>query len=118
MRVRKVDANGDMTFGASQANYWINHRAGVGLAVSTRLELWLGQWFLNTSDGTPWMTKVLGRNTSAFRDAAVQSRILGTPGVNGISAYASQLNRTTREFDVQASIDTAYGQFEYQGTQS
>jgi hypothetical protein len=110
MRVRKMDANGDMTFGGGQASFYRDQPEAPAQAALTRLYLFLGEWFLDTSDGTPWKTQVLGKYTGSTRDPVIRQRILGTPGVTGIAAYGSQLNRDTREFDVQATIDTLYGQ--------
>jgi hypothetical protein len=109
MRVRKLDSNGDMTFGHGGADYYVNDPVGVAQIVSTRLRLWLGQWFLYRSDGMPWLTKVIGKYTEDTRDAAITNRIFLTPGVLSIATYQSQLNRNTREFDVQAYINTIYG---------
>jgi hypothetical protein len=117
MRVRKVSASGDMLLGHSQADYYVNDPLGVALAAKTRLALWVGQWFLNRPDGTPWATKVLGKYTTDLRDAALRARILGTPGVSEITAYASQFNSTTRAFDVQATATTPYGRVTIQGPQ-
>ena len=110
MRVRKLDQSGDMTFGRGQSNYFINLPDGVGQCVKTRLGLWLGQWFLDTSAGVPYNTQVLGKYTGSTRDVILRETILGTIGVKAILAYSSQLNRDTRQFAVQATIDTIYGQ--------
>ena len=117
MRIRKVDANGDMTFGQGQANYWNNSALGVGQLVSSRLRLWLGQWFLNPSDGTPYLTEVLGKYTDETRDAVIRSRIFATTGVSDIVGYNSQLSRQTRDFTIHATINTIYGEFVYKGSQ-
>lgn len=115
MRVRKLDANGDRQFGRGLANFWINVPDGVQQICGTRLRLWQGQWFLNTDDGTPYNTQVLGKYTAATRDPAIQNRILLTPGVLGIDAYASQLDRNTRAWNVQATVDSIYGVFALTG---
>jgi hypothetical protein len=111
MRVRKLDANGDRQFGLGPAGFWINQPDGVGQIIGTRLRLWLGQWYLKPEDGTPWLTKVLGKYTDATRDLVIQSQILSTPGVLSILTYASQLNRDTRVWSVQGSVKTIYGVF-------
>ena len=115
MRVRALDSNGDMQFGRSLRDYHISTRFGVGQVVSTRLRLWLGQWYLNVADGTPYPTKVLGKYTDQTRDAVVQARIYGAPGVTAIRGYNSQLDRQSRDFTVHASIDTIYGTFTLAG---
>ena len=110
MRVRALDANGDMQFGRGQRDFYVNQKEGVAQNVQTRLGLYTGDWTLDTTAGTPWRTKVLGKRTDATRDPALRARILGTTGVTGIANYASQLNRETRGFAAQVTIDTVYGQ--------
>ena len=113
MKVRKLDANYDMVFGHSSADFWQDVPDAPAQCVLTRLELYLGEWFLNTADGTPWYSQILSgsvKNTAATRDPALQARMLGTQGINSMLAYASQLDRNTRTFTVQATLDTIYGQ--------
>jgi hypothetical protein len=66
-----------------------------------------GEWFLDTTDGTPYGSQILGKNTGATRDNAVRRRILCTPGVLALLAYSSQL--VARDFAAQATIQTIYG---------
>lgn len=108
MRVRRVDEAGDMRFGRNQADFWHDVPDGVGQIVESRLNLWVGQWYLDLDAGTPYQTDVLGHRTEATRDPVLQDRILGTPGVVEIVEYGSVLNRQTRAFDVRAVIDTVY----------
>lgn len=116
MRYRKLDTDGDMVFGGGQAAFYRDVPEAPAQAAMTRLQLYEGEWFLDTRDGTPWKTKVLGKHTAASRDPVLRARILGTTGVKGITAYASQVNRDTRTFSVQATIDTIYGQAVVKGT--
>jgi hypothetical protein len=115
MRVRKLSPSGDMMFGRGQADYWTNRAEGVGQLVGTRLKLWLGQWYLNVDDGTPYLTRVLGKYTEDFRDAAIQQRILGTPNVTGLEGYNSQLDRQPRVWTVAATVSTSYGTYKFLG---
>jgi len=116
MRYRKLDASGDMVFGGDQAAFFRDVPEAPAQACMTRLQLYLGEWFLDTSDGTPWKTKVLGKHTEATRDPVIRARILGTQGVSSISTYASQVNRDTRAFAAQANIETSYGPAVVTGT--
>ena len=109
MRVRKLDPNGDFSWGHGQSDFLVNTPQAVGQCVQTRLELYTGDWFLNLAEGTPWRTQVVGKRTESTRDPAVRARILGTQGVTGLDTYASQSDRGTRGFAVQATVNTIYG---------
>lgn len=109
MRYRALDASGDYSLGGGISAFYVNTPDAVAQAVKTRLSLWSGEWFLDTTDGTAWPTGVLGRNTQATRDAVIRNRILTTPGVNVILSYSSSLDRATRTFNVSVSLDTIYG---------
>jgi len=109
MRNRRLDENGDVMFGYGLASLSIDEPETVKLAVLTRLHLGAGEWFLNTDDGTPWATKVLGKYTQSTRDPVVRGRIFDTPGVQAMRQYGSTFDTATRNYVVQATIDTIYG---------
>jgi hypothetical protein len=108
MRVRKVDANGDYVFGGDQRAYWQDRPEGVAQVVESRLHLWIGEWYLNLEEGTPYQTQILGKRTENTRDPVLQDRILSTPGVLSIVDYDSALARDTRGLVVSATIQTPY----------
>ena len=83
-----------MTFGNGVGNFLINTPAMVAQLVMTRMDLWTYQWFLDFTQGTPYATNVLGKNTKATYDAAITQRILTTPGVASLQSYQSQLSAT------------------------
>ena len=110
MRYRKLSPTGDMVFGHGLADFFINSPFAVAQLASTRLNLWTGQWYLNTADGTPWNTKVLGKYTGATRDPALRARIAGTQGLLSITNYNSQFDPITRKYTVEnVTINTIYG---------
>lgn len=115
MRVRKMDTSGDYVFGGSQAAFYKDQPEAVAQICWTRMRLWLGQWYLNTADGTPWNTEILGKYTENKRDPALRKRILTAPGVTGITSYSSSLNRNSRAWSVAGTIETAYGIATFQG---
>lgn len=109
MRYRKLDSAGDYTLG-SGADFLANSPEAVAQAVQTRLALWAGEWFVDTSDGMPWAGDVLGKRFQRNNpDSAIKSRILGTPGVTELLEYSSAFDGETRKFTVTAKINTAYG---------
>lgn len=108
MRVRAQDANGDMTFGLSSKNYLVNSVEAVAQLVLTRLLLFRQEWFIDTSDGTPWIGEIVGYRTQLTRDIAIKTRIINTIGVVSILNYSSVV--TDRGLSVSAAILTQFGQ--------
>ena len=100
MLYRAQDANGDYQLGQ-----WLSGAEAVAQAVLTRLLLWRGKWFMDTSDGTPYMQDILGHGTNY--DLEIKARILGTPNVTEITSYSSSVNN--RSLSVQCTLNTAYG---------
>ena len=120
MRYRKLDELGDYVFGNQQADFYIDSADGVAQAVKTRLALYTGEWFLDTTDGTPWRTEVLGKYTMAGYDAVIKDRILSTQiltsknviadAVTEIVSYTSVFDPDARKLTVTVTINTIYGQ--------
>ena len=109
MLYRKLDADGDYSFGRGPVDFWRDVPDAVAQSVTTRLHLWQGEWFLDNQEGTPWRTEVLGFRTESTRDLMIQMRVTETPGVNELVSYSSDLNRDSRAFSVGLTIDTIYG---------
>ncbi|MCT6589170.1 hypothetical protein N3553_04685 [Pantoea dispersa] len=109
MRYRREDDDGDYTFGQGDDTWLINSPEAVAQAVETRFLLWYGQWFLDTTAGTPWIQSVLGKQKPETYNLAIHQRILETQGVNSILVFNTDLNTTTRRVIFTATIDTIYG---------
>lgn len=108
MKVRKLTADGDYRLGHGDRDFHVDTAEGVAQNVMTRLALWQGQWFIDTSEGTPWLQRILGKHNAV--DTVIKTRILDTPGVISISEYESILNPDTRSMTVTATLETEYGQ--------
>lgn len=106
IRYRALDTNGDMTFGRGNLNFLIDSSDAVAQAIQTRLRLWTGEWFLDSTVGTPWMTQIIGRNTTKLYDRAIKDRVLGTRGVSQISDYSSTV--IDRHLKAQMTVDTLF----------
>lgn len=107
MRTRKLDENGDVVYGNGFRAYEVDTPLAVGLAVEFRMQLFLGEWFLNTGDGTPWDTDVLGKYTAAKRGPVLRARILGTPNVLTLDTFST--STVGRAFNYLATVTTVYG---------
>lgn len=110
MRYRSLSPSGDYVFGSGRSEFLVNSPSTVGQAVKTRLALMTGEWFLNTEDGTPYATQILGTGTTTLYDQAIQERILETQGVTSIKTYVSVLDRQTRNLAIDVLINTVYGE--------
>src|SRR5580658_4367459 len=105
MRYRPLSPTGDYTIGQP---FYVNNVQAVSQAISTRLKLWVGEWFVDQTDGTPYPTQILGERYNRNPDAAIKARILGTPGVTNLISYSSQFDGNTRILTVNASVQTQY----------
>ena len=110
MRYRKLDSNFDMCFGAQRADFWRDSPEAVAQAVLTRLRLWLAEWFIDTSEGTPWLQAGLGMGKRKTLEPAVRARILGTQGVDSIESMSMSFEPDSRVATIDATINTIYGQ--------
>lgn len=109
MRYRRLDLSGDYTFGQGSANFLVNSAACVAQSILTRLKLWEGEWFLDTSAGTPWLQNILGKRTLPLADLLIQDRVLSTENVTSIENYSSLLTPGTRKLTVTMDVNTKFG---------
>lgn len=109
MRYRKLTADGDYSFGNGQLDFWRDVPEAVSQSVKTRILLWLGEWFLDTTEGTPFMQGILGKYSKETADVVIQDRVLSTTGVVDIQNYVSSLNPDTRRMSISFDLNTIYG---------
>ncbi|MHB9319968.1 hypothetical protein ACP3TG_12735 [Phytobacter diazotrophicus] len=109
MQYRREDADGEYTFGRGDDTWLINSPEAVAQAIKTRFELWYGQWFLDTTAGTPWIQSVLGKQKPEIYNLAIRQRILETAGVSSITAFDTTVNTSTRRVSFTATVETIYG---------
>jgi hypothetical protein len=106
-------AGGDMTFGQSGANFFVDNPQAVGQRCATRLGLYEGQWYLDLFDGTPWFQEILQQRNIGLAEAALLSRIQNTPFVlaGGVTNVSVTFNSQTRAFSLSGDVATAFGKF-------
>lgn len=84
--------------------------ARVAQAIGIRLRCWLGEWFLNTAHGVPYLERVLGKvSRPEMVEAVLRSQILGVAGVRSIQAFSLTIDPHTRLARVEFTADTAEG---------
>ena len=107
MTVRKLDENGDIV---TQGTQFLTGVEEIEQTIRTRLRLFLGEYFRDISDGTPWFEQILGKGTSmSAREAALRNRILRTPGVVRLTSFSTDFDVDTRKYTVTAGALTTFG---------
>ena len=109
MKYRREDQD-DYTFGKGEGAFLTNSAECVAQAIKTRLQLWYGQWFLDTTEGTPWMQSLMGKRSSAAMELALRKRILATAGVKSILSFTATFNPSTRRMVITTTVETLFGQ--------
>lgn len=109
VRYRREDDDGDYTFGQGDDTWLVNSPEAVAQAIKTRFMLWYGQWFLDTTEGTPWIQSVLGKQKPDTYNLAIRRRILETQGVSAITEFNTEVDGRTRRVTFTATVETIYG---------
>lgn len=109
MRYRKLSPTGDYTFGNGQLDFYRDVPEAVGQACKTRLLLWLGEWFLDIAEGTPFMQGILGKHSQDQASTTIQDRVSGTQGLVDITNFVSEVDPDIRSYSAEFNIDTIYG---------
>lgn len=107
MTVRKLDENGDIV---TQGTQFLTGVEEIEQTIRTRLRLFLGEYFRDITDGTPWFEQILGKGASMnVREAVLRNRISRTPGVVRLTSFNTDFNVDTRKYTVTAGVLTTYG---------
>lgn len=109
MLVRRLDTRHDMTFGHGFANMATEEEA-VAQRVKTRLLLLFNEWFLDISDGVPYLPDVMKRPSNLpLAESIIKKRIIETEGVEELREFSMTLDRETRRLTIQAVATNIYG---------
>ena len=88
----------------------VNNGERVAQQVLITLREWLGEWFLKTSDGVPYLEYILVKNPNEAHVRQVLSEaIQSVEGVKGVTELEFTFNRILRTLTVSYEIDTDYG---------
>ena len=110
MTVRMLDENGDIVTSGVQ---FIGGREEIAQTIKTRLRLFLGEYFRNINEGTPWFQSILIKGgTLSSKDAQIKRIIQRTDGVIQITSYNAEYDVNTRQYSITASVLTKFGQID------
>lgn len=111
MRCRKLDNNGDYSFGTNSEDY-IGGSEAVAQAIKTKILLFYGEWWENIGVGIPMFQSIIGQmNPESLKMSAtmlVTQRIKEIPEVKSIDDINITVNG--RDLYVTVTVTTDEGQ--------
>ena len=88
----------------------IDNAERVAQQVLITLRFWLGEWFLDTREGVPYLEYVLVKNPNMSHIRQILTeKIQSVEGVKSIVSLDFDFRRVTRELYVDFEVDTDYG---------
>lgn len=88
----------------------VNNGERVAQQVLITLREWLGEWFLKTSDGVPYLEYILVKNPNEAHVRQILTKaIKSVEGVKNVTELEFIFNRILRTLTVSYEIDTDYG---------
>lgn len=109
MLSRRLDDNHDMTFGGGLANFATRSEA-CAQNVRTRLMLIQEEWFLDITNGVPYLQQIAVKPADlALVESVIKQRILDTEDVAELRSFDMQFDSETRKLSIQATVSTVYG---------
>lgn len=79
--------------------------------IGIALRLFLGEWFLDETEGTPWFQQILGKHRKPESLVGLfAARVESCAGVNSVTSITLDYNGATRTLTVAYVCDTDLGQ--------
>lgn len=106
-----IDPNtNDLFLAADGTLAVVTDAEAVGQHARQRLMTYEGEWFLDTTAGVPWLGRIMGRNYDpVVAEAVVKAELLGTDGIEEITAFSVAFTRERRQLDIHSvSVMTDY----------
>ena len=103
--------NYDIAFDSTGQITFVTEKSYVAQRVTTRLQLFLGEWFLDTSQGVDWWGSILTKPFNPIiAEGLIKATILNTPDVTDLLTFEATFSSDIRTYDINCSIDTIYGE--------
>lgn len=92
----------------------------VAQSIGIALRTWRGEWFLDRTEGVPYLDDILGKNKrDEIIEAVIRSEVLLVNGVTSIKQFVIEVDKPTRKAFVNYEVETnegiAKGQFRLRG---
>lgn len=110
MTVRKLNEQGDIV---THGDVFIHEREEIAQTCVTRLKLFLGEYFRDITDGTPWFQQILGKFESLNNvESILRNRIARTPGVVRLLSFNLDYDLQSRSIRISSYVLTQFGETE------
>jgi hypothetical protein len=109
----KLDGNDDLLIENNDL-VLVDGLDAIAQDMQTRLQIFQGEWFLDTRIGVPWFQKILGsKSRSLVVKSVIRKSILTTPGILNILDLNFEFDGTTRTLSVSGRCGTVEGEFSF-----
>lgn len=100
----------DLVIGANGDLQLVDGAARVAQQIKVTLLAFLGEWFLDTEFGVPYLEEITIKNPRMSTvQTILRARINAVPGVTRVRAMRLNLNRQFRELSVDFEAETLFG---------
>ena len=88
----------------------IDNAERVAQQILISLRFWYGEWFLDTTQGVPYLEYILVKNPNLAHIRQIfRETIVAVPGVTAINSLELAYNTQERTLDVEYAVTTNYG---------
>jgi len=109
----ELDDNGDIFVENGDLSMTMGVDA-IAQCVSQRLKTFLGEYFLDSREGIPWIQQILKKGADpVIIDSVIKRTIVQSPGVLQITEFSLLIDRSTRELQIQFKADSVDGEIEF-----
>ena len=100
----------DIVLDADNSLFMIDNAERVAQQIVITLRFWYGEWFLDTSDGTPYLEYILVKNPNMSHIRQILTeRIQSVEGVISVDEMNLEFDRQARSLIVDYEASTNYG---------
>lgn len=113
MRYRRLDKNGDYSFGNGQYDFLVDIEA-VPQAIKTKLNLFEGEWWEDLKEGFPFYQDIAASFIRKDEDKDIITRICcnrisDVQQVNSFLSINANFDNEKRKYSLTVDVDTEYG---------
>ncbi len=106
----KLSGTHDIEISADNDLLLVGGAGRIRQQIKVTLLTWLGEWFLDTRFGVPYLERVLKKNPNfSHIRGIIRGKILAVPGVKSIKSLVLSFDRPTRLLTITYEADTDEG---------